>query len=76
MTDQEMADAFHAAYNDFWLKWRHCRIESDDQWDQMILEARAIGKKYPYKIVVDMMVNLQMEIKRRQVNDKSKCICG
>lgn len=67
MTDQEVASIFQTVYNDFWLKWRHCSFTSDAQWEQLMLEARAIGSKYPQKFIANMLVELQLEIKDRQV---------
>lgn len=66
MTDQEMANVFHAIYNEFWLKWRHRKIVTDDQWQLLIQEARELAKKYPQKIAIDMLTEIQMEIKKRQ----------
>lgn len=66
MDDCEVAGFFHEIYNGFWLKWRHQKIDTDEQWELLVQDAKEVAKKYPQKLAVVMLTELQMEIESRQ----------
>ena len=65
MTDQEIADAFQAVYNGFWLKWRHRKVVTEEQWEILIQEARSLVERYPGTIVTGMVTELLLEMEKR-----------
>lgn len=70
MTNQEVAALFDEVYNNFWLKWRDRKISEGD-WDAVRQEAKQIADRYPGKLSIRILVEMQMELEERQKGDET-----